>query len=73
MNIAHDMSLTSIAFPMVGPGRLKFSVQKVLTAFLDACSLFRMKDSTLRKVYMLVWEKDKETEKVSNGCEVIVK
>ena len=32
-----------------------------------------MKDSTLRKVYMLVWEKDKETEKVSNGCEVIVK
>ena len=58
---------------MVGAGRLKFSVQKVLTAFLDACSLFRMKDSTLRRVYMLVWEKDKETEKVSHGCAIKIK
>lgn len=64
LNIAHDMGLKSIAFPMIGSGRLRYSAKKVLEAFLDACSLFRMKDSSLKKVVMLVWKEDKVTEEV---------
>ena len=64
LNITHDLSLTSIAFPFIGTGVLQYPVLDVMKALLDACSLFREKDSTLKTVSMLVWSQDKKTEQV---------
>lgn len=64
MNITHDISLRSIAFPFIGTGVLKYPPLEVMKALIDACSLFREKDSPLKTVYIVVWDQDSKTEKV---------
>lgn len=65
LNIAHDMGMTSIAFPMIGCGNLGFSPTQVMAAVLDACSLFHMRSSSLVRVDVIVYERDLVTQQVS--------
>lgn len=65
MNIAHDMGMRSIAFPMIGTGLLAYPALEVLKAFVDACSLFRERDSPLQRVAIVVWKhSSEETQEV---------
>ena len=45
--IAHDMGLTSVAFPLIGTGANSYPTMEVVQAMLDACSFFRQKGSPL--------------------------
>lgn len=62
--ITHDMGLSSIAFPLIGAGRNAYPAIEVVKAILDACSLFRQKDSPLKKVVIVVWSGDTKNQKV---------
>ena len=64
LNVAHDMGMRSMAFPLTGGGNLGFSAQQVMMAMLDACSLFRMKDSPLMQVIVIVYKYDCVIEEV---------
>lgn len=37
---------------------------EVIKAMVDACSLFRQKDSRLKKVVIVVWERDQKNQQV---------
>ena len=63
--ITHDMGLTSIAFPLIGAGLNKYPPLTVIEAILDACSLFRQKNSPLKEVVIVIWDKDKHSQNVS--------
>ena len=63
--ITHDLGLPSIAFPLIGAGANNYPVLEVIKAIIDACSLFRQKQSPLKKVVIVVWEHDKKNEQVS--------
>ena len=62
--IAHDMGSSSIAFPLIGAGVNKYPPMDVIKAILDACSLFRQKDTMLKRVIVVVWEHDKKNQQV---------
>ena len=53
--IAHDMGLTSVAFPLIGTGANSYPIMEVVQAMLDACSFFRQKGSPLKSVVIVVW------------------
>ena len=62
--MAHDMCMTSISLPMIGCGNLGLSTVQVMMAMLDACSLFRMKGSTLTRVTLVVNQQDQAIAEV---------
>lgn len=64
------MGIGSIAFPLIGAGRLGYPEMDVIKALVDACSLFREKDSKLKTVSIVVWKYDLGCQEVS--CQVII-
>ena len=58
------MGFSSIAFPLIGAGVNKYPPKDVIKAILDACSLFRQKDTALRRVIVVVWEHNKKNQQV---------
>ena len=47
--ITHDIGLESIAFPLIGSGLNMYPAVEVIKAILYACSLFRQRDSPLKR------------------------
>ena len=63
--ITNDLSLTSIAFPLIGVGLNNYPVLTVIEAILDTCSLFRQENSPLKRVVIVIWEMDKQSQQVN--------
>lgn len=57
LNISHDKGRRSIAFPLIG-GSIGYPPIKVIQGILNACSFFVKKDSPLKTVKIVIWEKD---------------
>lgn len=64
LNVAHNMGLKSVAFPLIGAGANNYPPLEVMKAIVDACSLFRQKDTPLKEVVIVVWENDSKNIKV---------
>ena len=47
--ITHDMGLESLAFPLIWSGLNMYPAVEIIKAILDACSLFRQRDSPLKR------------------------
>jgi poly [ADP-ribose] polymerase 10/14/15 len=68
--MASGDNLTSIAFPSIGTGNLKIPHDIVARVMLGAVVNFSAtngKHSSLRHVYIVVYEKDQQTISVSFG------
>ena len=67
--ITHDMGLESLAFPLIWSGLNMYPAVEIIKAILDACSLFRQRDSPLKKVVIVIWSGDDKNQKV--GTEIL--
>mgnify|MGYP001799694802 CR=1 FL=1 len=64
LNVSHDMGMKSVAFPLIGAGLNNYPPMEVMKAIMDACSLLRQPNTPLRRVVIVVWEKNNKTIKV---------